>query len=88
MAKAHEQVYDYLTLRGLKPKFEILDNECFAELVRLMEKQEISFQLVPSYLHQANAAERAIRTWKNHFISILCGLNPRFPLQLWDRLLE
>ena len=88
IAKAHERVYDYLTARGLAPKVEILDNECSAELVRLMRKRKIAFQLVPPHLHRANAAERAIRTWKNHFISILCGLDPRFPLQLWDRLID
>ena len=53
-----------------------------------MTKNDIVFQLVPPHLHQANAAERAIRTWKNHFISILCGLDPLFPLQLWDKLID
>ncbi|EEC47130.1 predicted protein [Phaeodactylum tricornutum CCAP 1055/1] len=31
--------------------------------------------------------ERAIRTFKNHFIAGLCTTNPDFPLHLWDRLL-
>ena len=53
-----------------------------------MTKNDIVFQLVPPHLHRANAAERAIRTWKNHFISILCGLDPLFPLQLWDKLID
>ena len=88
IAKAHQRVYDYLKLRGLQPKFEILDNECSGDLIRMMTKNNINFQLVPPHLHQANAAERAIRTWKNHFIAILCGLDPKFPLQLWDRLIE
>lgn len=47
IAKAHERVYNYLTLRGLKPKFEILDNECSAELIRMMKKHDIQYQLVP-----------------------------------------
>ena len=88
IASAHQRIYDYLTIRGLKPKFEILDNECSRDLIKLMTKNEIVFQLVPPHLHRANAAERAIRTWKNHFISILCGLDPRFPLQLWNKLIE
>ena len=25
---------------------------------------------------------------ENHFISILCGLDPLFPLQLWDKLID
>ena len=88
IASAHQQIYEYLTIRGLKPKFEILDNECSRDLVKLMTKNNIVFQLVPPHLHRANAAERAIRMRKNHFISILCGLDPLFPLQLWDKLID
>ena len=34
-----------------------------------------------------NAAERAIRTFKNHFIAGLCSTDPSFPVYLWDELL-
>jgi hypothetical protein len=40
---------------------------------------------MPPHVHRCNAAERAIRTLKNHFIAILCGTDPQFPLHLWDR---
>ena len=43
---------------------------------------------MPPQLHQVNAAERVIITWKNHFISILCGLDPLFPIQLWYKLID
>ena len=33
-------------------------------------------------------AERAIQTFKNHFIAGLSSTNPNFPLHLWDELLE
>ena len=33
IAQAHQTVYKYLSDRGLKPKFEVLDNECLAELI-------------------------------------------------------
>ena len=33
------------------------------------------------------AAERAIRTFKAHFLSILAGVAPDFPRNLWDLLL-
>ena len=39
---------------------------------------------MPPGNHQRNAAERAIRTFKNHFIAGLCSLDPQFPLHLWD----
>jgi hypothetical protein len=38
-------------------------------------------------VHRANAAERAIRTFKNHFIAGLCSTDKLFPLNLWDQLL-
>ena len=62
IARAHQTLYTYLTDRGLKPNFEVLDNECSAELVRVMTKNNITFQLVPPHLHRANTAERAIQT--------------------------
>ena len=41
---------------------------------------------MPPHTHQRNAAERAVRTFKNHFIAALCTLEPLFPFYLWDRL--
>ena len=38
-------------------------------------------------MHGRNAAERAVRTFKNHFIAALCTVDPLLPLYLWDRLL-
>jgi hypothetical protein len=38
-------------------------------------------------MHRRNAAERAIRTFKNHFIAGLCSVDKHFPLHLWDKLL-
>jgi hypothetical protein len=42
---------------------------------------------VPPKEHRANAAERSIHTFKNHFISILCSVDSNFPMNEWDRLL-
>ena len=48
---------------------------------------KVTFQLVPPHNHRANAAERAIQTFKNHFITILTAIDPKFPMAQWDRLL-
>ena len=45
IASAHQRIYNYLTIRGLKLKFEILDNECSHDLIKLMTKNDIIFQL-------------------------------------------
>ena len=52
-----------------------------------MDKHQIQWQLVSPGNHRRNVAERQIRTFKNHFISILSGTDPEFPLHLWDKLI-
>jgi hypothetical protein len=42
---------------------------------------------VPPHCHRRNAAERAIGTFKEHFVAGLSSVYPAFPLHLWDRLL-
>jgi hypothetical protein len=39
-------------------------------------------------MHRRNAAERAIRTWKNHFTAGICSVDQAFPLHLWPHLIE
>jgi hypothetical protein len=48
---------------------------------------DIAYQLVPPHCHRRNAAERAIWTFKEHFVTGLSSFDPAFPLHLWDRLL-
>jgi hypothetical protein len=52
-----------------------------------MKAESVDFQLAPPGIHHTNAAERAIRTFKNHFIATLCSTDKDFPLYLWDHLL-
>jgi hypothetical protein len=47
----------------------------------------MKYQLVPPHDHRQNIAETAIKVFKTHFISILCGCDKSFLLYLWDRLL-
>ena len=55
-------------------------------LKQFMTSEGIDYQLVPPGVHRRNAAERAIRTFKNHFIAGLCSTDKNFPLHLWDQL--
>ena len=83
---AYQRVVETLTAKGFKPELTITDNESSALLKTYMISQGIEYQLTPD-VHRRNAAERAIRTFKNHFVAGLCSLDPDFPLHLWDRLL-
>ena len=40
-------------------------------------------QLVPPHYHRWNIAEKAIQVFKDYFVSVLCGTDKNFPLQLW-----
>jgi hypothetical protein len=53
----------------------------------MSNNNDIAYQLVPPHCHRRNAAERAIRTFKEHFVAGLSSVDPAFPLHLWDRLL-
>jgi hypothetical protein len=63
-----------------------LDNKASNLLKTYNQEQQIEYQLVPPHIHRRNAAELAIRTWKNHFVAGLCSTDTRFPMHLWDKL--
>ena len=85
---AYEKMHKFLKSKGMKPKIQVLDNECSQQLKDYMTKNNIKYQLATPGQHRANAAERAIRTFKNHFVAGLCSTDEHFPLHLWDRLIE
>lgn len=64
-----------------------LDNETSHEFEQFAHGAGLSVQFVPPHTHRANRAERAIRTFKNHFLATLATTHPDFPLSLWDRVL-
>jgi hypothetical protein len=84
---AYQHVHQLFTNRGFKPKLQRLDNEASTALLAYMAEQEVDVQLSPPHVHRRNAAERAIRTFKNHLIAGLSSVDPDFPMNLWDRLL-
>jgi hypothetical protein len=85
--KAYDSVHQELTVKGFKPKLQTLDNEASAALKNFFTANDIAYQLVPPHCHRRNAAERAIRTFKEHFVAGLSSVDPSLPLHLWDRLL-
>ena len=67
---------------------QILDNEASAEYKRIiMSDWGVEYQLVTPHIHHRNASERAIRTFKAHFLSILAGIAKNPPKNLWDLLI-
>ena len=81
-------IHERLRRPSAGPNLYIMDNECSNELKAAFGEVKVDYQLVPPASHRANAAERAIRTFKNHFKACLASVNPDFPIKQWDRLLE
>ena len=84
---AYRKLHTRLTLNGLKPKLQTLDNEASDILLHYMAINKIDVQLAPPHMHRRNLAERAIRTWKDHFIAFRATCDPKFPSNLWDLLI-
>jgi hypothetical protein len=85
--KAYDSIHQELTIKGFKPKLQTLDNEASIALKNFFTAQNIDYQLVPPHCHRHNSAERAIRTFKEHFMAGLYSVDPSFPMHLWDILL-
>ena len=73
---AYTTIYKKLTNCRLTPQLHISDNKCSTAFKQFLAVRNIKLQLVPPYDHQTNPAERAIGTFKDHFIAGLASLPP------------
>jgi hypothetical protein len=85
--KSYGSIHQELTVKGFKPKLRTLDNEALTALKNFFTVNNMAYQLVTPHCHRRNAAERAIRTFKEHFVAGFSSVDPSFPMHLWDRLL-
>ena len=84
IVEAWTKINERLKKAGLQPKTLILDYECSRDLKTAFGKEKIMFQMVPPSTHRANAAERAIQTFKNHLKAGLASTDPKLPIREWD----
>jgi hypothetical protein len=62
-----------------------MDNEASTALKNYLAREGIYLHLIlPPHINRLNDAERAIQTFKNHFIAGICSI---FPLKFQDKLL-
>jgi len=87
MVTAFREVITTLKTGGYHPALNVMDNECLATVEKYIRSEQINIQLVPPHNHRVNAAERAIATFKEHFIALLATVEMHCPLQLWDAFL-
>eukprot|EP00804_Cyclotella_cryptica_P015207 CCRYP_000733-RA/>CCRYP_000733-RA protein AED:0.43 eAED:0.26 QI:0/0/0/1/1/1/3/0/840 len=67
---------------NITPQHQVLDNEVSAAYRDVITTSGMTYQLVPPNDHRRNIAEKAIQTWKDHFVSALSGTADNFPLHL------
>ncbi len=88
MIRTYQVLVNQLRSVRIAPKQHILDNECSNDFKEAINTNNMTYQLIPPHDHQWNKAEKAIQTFKDHFVAILCGADTLFPLNLWDLLLR
>ena len=88
MVEAFQDIYQYLESKGFKPKLDVMDNQCSKAVQKFIKATGADIQLVTPDDHRVNAAERAIQTWKNHWIAGMGTLDPNCPIQLWWQFIE
>ena len=88
LLRGFKNIYQHIVSRGIHTTMHRLDNEAPQCLQSYLQSQNIDFQLVPPNFHRQNAAERAIKTFKAHFISGLSSIDPKFPVHVWCIFME
>ena len=83
LTATNNKLYQRLIKAGIVPVIQRIDNEVSKILIESIESKKLAYQLASPHDHRLNPAERAIQTWKNHFISNLHGCDCDFPAYKW-----
>ena len=88
LIKAYQNIHQrWKDSQVIHVNWHILENEAPRELKAAICSNGCTVELTPPDVHQRNNAERAIQTFKSHFISILAGVDNSFPINEWDSLI-
>ena len=55
-------------------------HETSRDVKAFVAAEQVKIQYTPPDMHRTNPAERAVRTWKNHFTAGIVGIPPSFPI--------
>jgi hypothetical protein len=73
---ALQRAVKFFSDNGAAPLLVRMDNECATATKEWLKKAPIKLELTPVAQHRTNKAERAISTWKDHFIAVLATTDP------------
>ena len=85
---SYDKLYNRLTKAGIVPVMQRIDNEVSKILIELIGDKGLKYQLASPHDRRLNPAERAVQTWKNHFISNLHGCDSEFPAYKWCEIIH
>jgi hypothetical protein len=87
MIRVYQKILNRMKAAGLGLRKQV-DNKCSAAMKACIMENGMDYKLIPQGQHRCNQAEQAIQTFRAHFISILAGVDGKFPLLLWCHLLK
>jgi hypothetical protein len=85
---AYRSAIKFFQSKGHIVSVNRLDNESSILLENFFnEEVKMEFNFIGAGNHRANKAERAIQSWKNHFIAGIATVDPDFPMTQWPKFL-
>ena len=88
ICKAYNSALELFSRKGFNISFVHMDNETSSQVEKLLQNRPdpITIQYAPPGNHRSLKAERAIQTWKSHYISTLCCTDDDFLAKDADKL--
>ena len=68
MILARRRALARMKIQGIVPTHQVLENEISKAYKTEIQATGMTYQLVPPGDHRRNVAEKAIQTWKDHFV--------------------
>ncbi len=87
MITAFTEVFAVLRPQDYHLALNVMDNECSKAVEKHIRSNRMDIQLIPPHNRRVKAAERAIATFKEHFVAALAIVDMLCLLQLWDTFL-
>jgi hypothetical protein len=67
--QAYKQIYKMIESKGFVIRFNVMDNQASKVIKKILTPKQCDLILVEPNNHHINAAECAIQTFKDHFVS-------------------
>ena len=78
IGEAYNALMKYFINGNFQPNLFIFDNEFSGEFKAALHDNDIFLHLVTPHIYRNNPAERAIQTWKDHFLADLASVHPDY----------